>query len=252
MSQDLHAQGATVAGSAIWQRTGAGIRMAFELALHRNISTAAIPFAQLNRRHRVWGACVIADRWLALQRGEALTVDLDDCDAPLPFPYPDHCSLGTDREPCFRFHQEVTKLSILLGRIYRLSCSPRGLDRADDLALYKFQADLDAWLAQIPSQWPYVNASPTHVEGIDVPEAASIMNLLIVAVEFTFLRGFSWPASRLPAHITFRPAPQRWPTLVDRALTAVAWLLTPQGAFYLDIWDMMIYPTSAFFEMTSP
>lgn len=32
-------------------------------ALHRNISSRITPVAQLQRRSRIWGACIIADRW---------------------------------------------------------------------------------------------------------------------------------------------------------------------------------------------
>ena len=65
-------------GGDSWLKLGNAVRMAQTLvskpciansqqltrqALHRKVSLDAVPLAQMNRRARVWGACLCADRW---------------------------------------------------------------------------------------------------------------------------------------------------------------------------------------------
>lgn len=75
MCDDLNGPSAVGASEAVWQNVGSAIRMGFGIVsvlswlvlttqgLHRNISPAQIPYFQLNRRLRVWGACIAMDRW---------------------------------------------------------------------------------------------------------------------------------------------------------------------------------------------
>lgn len=121
------------------------------------------------------------------------------------------------------------------------------MQSTDDLSLLILQGDIDTWIAQLPHSWPYsIN--------LVLRQAPSLMNLFIVGLEvsnlllllanaqFTFQRTLLWPASPLPSHITFKPSRERWLLLCQRAEQAIYWMSSPDGAFYLDIWSMTIYP----------
>ncbi|WWD00931.1 hypothetical protein V866_007869 [Kwoniella sp. B9012] len=245
MSLELHDDDPTENRSLLWQRTGSGIRGAFDMGLHRSVSNNMIPCGQVHRRRRVWGSCVVADRWLALQYGQPLTIDLDYCDAPLPFWWPDHVPDLDDVTaipvlhkvaPSFRFLTELTYLSILLGRAYSLSSSKFLLAKSQDLMFYNLQNDMEAWKAQIPAVWNY---SPL----LEIPAMQNLLQLFLVAVEYTFLRPFlPRNVSGLPAHINFRPTHGSIDRLVERAVNSLFWLASEEGAFYLDVWSMTVYP----------
>ena len=40
----------------------------------------------------------------------------------------------------------------------------------------------------------------------------------------------------------YRPSRERWAELCQRAEQAIYWLNTPDGAFYLDVWSIAVYP----------
>jgi hypothetical protein len=42
--------------------------------------------------------------------------------------------------------------------------------------------------------------------------------------------------------VTYRPSRDRWQNLKQRSEQAVYWLNTADGAFYLDVWSICIYP----------
>ncbi|KAL7421070.1 hypothetical protein Q5752_003954 [Cryptotrichosporon argae] len=202
----------TYLSSSMWLKLGTAIRMAHELALHRRVSPE-----------------------VALRHGQVPAIDLDMSDGPLPQDYPDHAlpPINGRWSPSFRFLSELTKLSALIGRVYRLLCSPAGLGRADDALLLVLQADIDEWAAGLPDEWPY---SPT----IQLP-GSDLMNTFRVTLDFTLLRPFLWPIAPIPTHIAYRPTPQRWTDLVTRARQATAWIETPTGQFYLDVWSNVVY-----------
>nr|XP_019043146.1 hypothetical protein I302_07717 [Kwoniella bestiolae CBS 10118]OCF22076.1 hypothetical protein I302_07717 [Kwoniella bestiolae CBS 10118] len=209
ISLELHDDDPTENRSLLWQRTGSGIRGALDMY------------------------------------GQPLTIDLDYCDAPLPFWWPDHVPDLDDVTaipvlhkvaPSFRFLTELTSLSIILGRAYSLSTSIVLLARSQDLMFYNLQNDMEAWKAQIPVVWNY---SPL----LEVPAMHHLLQLFLVAVEYTFLRPFSpRNISGLPAHITFRPTHGSIDRLVERAINSLFWLASEEGAFYLDVWSMTVYP----------
>nr|XP_018262682.1 uncharacterized protein I303_04161 [Kwoniella dejecticola CBS 10117]OBR84840.1 hypothetical protein I303_04161 [Kwoniella dejecticola CBS 10117] len=182
---------------------------------------------------------------LALQYGQPLTIDLDYCDAPLPFWWPDHVPDLDDVTaipilhkvaPSFRFLSELTSLSILLGRAYSLSSSRMHLAKSQDLMFYNLQNDIEAWKSQIPAVWNY---SPL----LEIPAMENLLQLFLVATEYTFLKPF-FPqnVSGLPAHINFRPAHGSIDRLVERAINSLFWLSSEEGTFYLDVWSMTAYP----------
>ncbi|WWC69091.1 uncharacterized protein I206_103027 [Kwoniella pini CBS 10737] len=240
MCEDLCAPDAADASENVWQNIGIAARMGFALGLHRNIATTHVPYFQLNRRLRVWGACVSMDRWTAIRMGRPFMVDPADCDAPLPRHYADGIRDGdlTSKTeplfPCFRFMAEFTSLSLLLGRAHRLVASPSGLQSADDLSLLMLQSDIDNWLAKLPQSWPYSIK-------LVLRQAPLLMNLFIVVLEFTFQRVFLWPSTPIPYQVSFRPSRERWVNLCQRAEQAVYWLNSPDGAYYLDVWSITVY-----------
>ncbi|WVQ84259.1 hypothetical protein IAT38_006411 [Cryptococcus sp. DSM 104549] len=237
MNQDLNSYEESTAVSMQWQRVGTGLRMALELALHRDVSSKAIPIAQIHRRWRVWAACVSVDKWMALRSGQAQTINLEDCDAPGAFGYPDHFVDEDHAEGprCFAPIVELGKLSALLGRILRLTKSPFALDRATDTSFMEWQRDMDVWVQHLPSSW---NVSAK----LPIQQANSIFNILTVAVEFQYLQPFMFPTRPVPPHITFRPDPERWIDLLIRSEHAIEWMELSEGQFYLDVWSMMAYP----------
>ncbi|GFZ44923.1 hypothetical protein JCM24511_02649 [Saitozyma sp. JCM 24511] len=220
MCDDLNGADAVAANETVWQNVGTAIRMAFGIGLHRNVSPSHIPYFQLNRRLRVWGACVCMDRCYAdgIREGERVVPGRDE-----------------PAFPCFRFLAEFTSLSMLLGRAYRLIGTPHGLQSADELSFIKLQMDIDSWTSQLPTLWQYSIR-------LVLDQAPALMNLFIVTLEFTLQRCFLWPTSPIPPHITYRPTRERWMALVQRVEDAVHWLNTPDGAFYLDVWSNTVYP----------
>jgi len=60
--------------------------------------------------------------------------------------------------------------------------------------------------------------------------------------QFNFQRCFLWPTSPIPGHVSYRPPKDRWQSLRHRTEQAIYWLSTSDGAFYLDVWSICIYP----------
>nr|XP_018263463.1 uncharacterized protein I303_03332 [Kwoniella dejecticola CBS 10117]OBR85621.1 hypothetical protein I303_03332 [Kwoniella dejecticola CBS 10117] len=240
MCEDLCGANAGDASENVWHNIGMAARMGFALALHRNIATTHVPYFQLNRRLRVWGACISMDRWTAIRMGRPFAIDPADCDAPLPRHYADGIRDGdmTSKTepifPCFRFLAEFTSLSLLLGRAHKLIGNPSGLQAADDLSLLMLQSDIDNWLAKLPQSWPYSIK-------LVLRQAPLLMNLFIIVLEFTFQRSFLWPSTPIPPQLSFRPSRDRWVNLCQRAEQAVYWLNSPDGAYYLDVWSITVY-----------
>ncbi|WVW85172.1 hypothetical protein I302_107210 [Kwoniella bestiolae CBS 10118] len=218
-------------GRAVYNAT----RMATEIALHRNVSPTFSAVSHLHRRARVWGACIIADRWCSVRQGQMPSLDLSHADAPLPFSYPDHVvEPDLTLTPCFIFHLAMTRLAELLGRAYHLTGTPAGLARADDLKLLLWQRDFEAWVEGLPAHWPYSFR-------LETPEAGSILSLLAVSVLYTFVQPFFWPTAPIPPNLTYRPPAKMMEDLQTRSAAAITWV-SGNGQYYLDIWSMLIHP----------
>lgn len=122
-----------------------------DLGLHRKLGSESKLNTEADHtelRRRVWGGCVIADRWcaamvsLALTRspggrslieawirctqyGQPMMIDLADCDTELPSVHDIRPALPFDAEHRpFMFNGAVLSLSILLGRILKGIYSP--------------------------------------------------------------------------------------------------------------------------------
>lgn len=118
-----------VGASKTWNVLGVAIRMAQDMGLHRKM-TSSTQNKQSDTDHdelrrRVWGGCLIADRWISAIYGSPMMIDLQDCDCLLPSIYDIRPNLEFDAEQRpYLFNSALISLSILLGRILKLVYSP--------------------------------------------------------------------------------------------------------------------------------
>lgn len=125
------------AGSFSWNLLGFAIRMAQDIGLHRDLrSSHDADHAELRRR--VWGGCLIADRWVACIYGLPMMIDLADCDTYQPSVYEVRAGAGEaqdqplvdlDQRP-YLFNANLISLSVILGRILKAIYSPSALSDA--------------------------------------------------------------------------------------------------------------------------
>lgn len=76
-----------------------------DLGLHRAESVRH----DVERRRRLWGACLITDRWVSLTFGHPYMIDVTDCDVRLP----------SSGDPDKHYTDELVRLSLLLGRVMK-------------------------------------------------------------------------------------------------------------------------------------
>ncbi|KAG5645591.1 hypothetical protein DXG03_005729 [Asterophora parasitica] len=136
MTADCHSQFVPNALSGLWIRLGTAIRMAQDLGLHRAESVKQ----NIELRRRLWGACVISDRWTSLTYGHPYMIDVQDCDARLP-------SSGDLND---LYMDELVRLSVILGKVLKTIYSPSGLTFTTDEILYALLADIENWKAGLP------------------------------------------------------------------------------------------------------
>jgi hypothetical protein len=75
------------AASKTWNVCKLAISMAQDLGLHRKLGSERKEQTSADHtelRRRVWGGCLIADRWIAAIYGQPMSIDLADCDTMLP------------------------------------------------------------------------------------------------------------------------------------------------------------------------
>lgn len=139
------------AASKTWNILGLAIRMAQDLGLHRKLGSEKKEQSEADHtelRRRVWGGCLIADRWIAAivsrcvispdcmrdadvappfpgQYGQPMMIDLADCDTMLPsvFDIRPNLQFDAERRP-YLFNSALISLSVLLGRILKGVYSP--------------------------------------------------------------------------------------------------------------------------------
>ncbi|KIS00249.1 hypothetical protein L804_01658 [Cryptococcus deuterogattii 2001/935-1] len=236
---DLHAQPSAPTASASLIRTGAAIRMAQDLGLHRELShrtesTQDLMFIELRRR--IWSACVIMDRWYGAALGIPLTVDILDCDVLLPASYeiiPDVEPSKWPIELSYLGLTEHLKLSILMGRVLKTVYSPTGLKNTTDIILGQLVSDLNQWFENIPESLKFKGNSSSSVEGL--------LFMAFVAVQFLFWRVFMRIDYQCPQHLTFTLDISKWTQLVTWSRQALEWLDSNDSV--LD--TVFIYPYAA-------
>ena len=229
MCGDAHGSYAPLAVTALWQRVGAAVRQAQDLGLQR----AEAVSTNIEVRRRVWGACVISDRWCSLTFGQPFMIDVQDCDARLP----SAADSATPLLPSeYMYMCELIKLSILLGRVLKMIYSPSGLTTATDDGLHSLLDDLDNWKRRLPP--PLVFSSV-----IETGAHAGLLHLLYTCVLMIFWRVFMRISYECPAHLKFSLSVERWTALVGLSRECIDWL--DEHEWMYDTWMLVGYAATS-------
>jgi hypothetical protein len=221
MVGDCHSQFVPNALSALWIRLGTAIRMAQDLGLHRAESVKQ----NIGLRRRLWGVCVICDRWLSLTYGHPYMIDVQDCDARLP----------SSGDPNDLYMDELVRLSVILGRVLKTIYSPSGLMFTTDEILYSLLADLENWKVNLPENLKY--------RGPNTPQNAGLLHLLYSSVCMIFWRVFMRISYTCPAHLKFGLTVETWSTLVQLTGESIDWLDAHECMY--DVWLLVAYATTS-------
>ncbi|CAL1705128.1 unnamed protein product [Somion occarium] len=217
MSGDCHSQSVPSALSALWIRLGAGIRMAQDLGLHR----AEAVKQNIELRRRLWGICVIHDRWISVTYGHPHMIDVQDCDARLP----------SSGDPQDLYLDELVRLSVILGRVQKAIYTPAGLNATNDEALYSLLNDLESWKKNLPDDLQF--------HGPGSPRNAGILFIFYASVNMLFWRVFMRISYSCPAHLKFCLTVEKWTQLVQMTGDAIDWLDAHDRVY--DIWLLVAY-----------
>lgn len=221
MMGDSHSQFVPNALSALWIRLGTAIRMAQDLGLHRAESVKQ----SVELRRRLWGACVICDRWTSLTYGHPYMIDVQDCDARLP----------SSGDPNDLYMDELVRLSVILGRVLKTIYSPSGLMFTTDDMLYSLLSDLESWKKNLPENLQYC--------GSDTPQDAGLLHLLYCSVCMIFWRVFMRISYACPAHLKFGLTVETWTSLVQLTSESIDWLDTNERMY--DVWLLVPYAATS-------
>ncbi|KAI0306625.1 fungal-specific transcription factor domain-containing protein [Multifurca ochricompacta] len=227
MVGDCHSQFVPNALSALWIRLGTAIRMAQDLGLHR----AEAVKQSIEMRRRLWGACLISDRWVSLSYGHPYMIDVNDCDSRLP-------SSGSPHD---LYVDELVRLSILLGRVLKTIYSPAGLMNTSDEALAALLADIENWKKNLPPSLQF--------RGPDTPVSAGdtgwtgVLFLLYSCVLMIFWRVFMRISYSCPEHLKFSLTIESWTNLVELTGDAIDWLDRNDKSY--DVWMLVAYAATS-------
>ncbi|KAG8883115.1 hypothetical protein FRB97_007252 [Tulasnella sp. 331] len=206
------------------------IRMAQDLGLCR----AEAVKKNIESRRRIWGACVVADRWYGACFGHPFMIDVLDCDVRLPTPDdPNNAALAETKPQCYL--AEMIKLSILLGKVTKTIYSPSGLVHATDTSISRLLAELDHWKSSLHPDLVY--AGPNSI----LP--AGILHLFYTCVCMMFWRVFMRLSYTCPAHLKFSLTVERWTELQQWSRESIEWLDRHERCF--DSWMFVAYAASA-------
>ncbi|RDB21104.1 Acetamidase regulatory protein [Hypsizygus marmoreus] len=224
MTGDCHSQFVPNALSALWVRLGSAIRMAQDLGLHRAESVKQ----NIELRRRLWGACLICDRWTSLTYGHPYMIDVQDCDARLP-------SSGDLND---LYMDELVRVTFFPPHILSLLtavCSPSGLTFTTDEMLYALLADIENWKAGLPEHLKF--------RGPDSPQNAGLLHLLYSCVCMMFWRVFMRISYSCPAHLKFGLSVEKWSALVTLTGEAIDWLDANEHIY--DVWLLVAYAATS-------
>ncbi|KAF5389940.1 hypothetical protein D9757_003653 [Collybiopsis confluens] len=221
MTGDCHSQFVPTALSALWIRLGTAIRMAQDLGLHRCESVQQ----DVELRRRLWGACLISDRWTSLTYGHPYMIDIQDCDARLP----------SSGDPNDLYMDELVRLSIILGRIQKAIYTPAGLMVATDEMLTQILRDLETWKENLPEHLRF--------KGPETSRTAGLLYLLYVCVCMMFWRVFMRISYSCPQHLTFSLTVEQWSVLVNDTGDAIDWLDANEHIY--DVWLLVAYAAAS-------
>ncbi|KAI0647332.1 fungal-specific transcription factor domain-containing protein [Trametes meyenii] len=217
MVGDCHSQYVPHALSALWVRLGCAIRMAQDLGLHRAESVKQ----NIELRRRLWGVCVISDRWISLTFGHPYMIDIRDCDARLP----------SSGDPNDLYLDELVRLSVILGRVQKAIYTPAGLKMTNDEELHALLADIESWKANLPEDLRFC--------GPDTRRTAGILFLFYTCVNMIFWRVFMRISYSCPAHLKFALTIENWSALMKMSSDAIDWLDANETMY--DVWLLVAY-----------
>ncbi|KAI0934800.1 hypothetical protein AcV5_006529 [Taiwanofungus camphoratus] len=217
MCGDCHSQYVPNALSALWLRLGSAIRMAQDLGLHRAESVKQ----NIELRRRLWGICLISDRWTSLLYGHPYLIDVRDCDVRLP----------SSGDPNDRYMDEFVRLSVILGRVHKAIYTPAGLTMTNDDELQGILLDIEAWRNNLPEDLCYRGPETSHHAGV--------LFLFYTCVYMLFWRVFMRISYTCPAHIKVALTVERWTELVQLTGEAIDWLDAHEQMY--DIWMLVAY-----------
>jgi hypothetical protein len=221
MMADVHSPYVPQALSCLWIRLGAAIRMAQDLGLHRAESVKQ----DIELRRRLWGVCVVSDRWTALAYGHPFMIDVQDCDARLP-------SSGSASD---QYLDQLVRLSLILGRVLKTIYSPSGLAMADDEGLRALLNDIIAWRERLPDTLKF--------RGPDTPRPAGLLHLLYSCLNMIFWRVFMRISYSCPSHLKFALTINDWSALLSLTNDAIDWLDRHDTVY--DQWLLISYSTTS-------
>ncbi|TDL27420.1 hypothetical protein BD410DRAFT_714522 [Rickenella mellea] len=217
---DSHSQHPPTALSALWIRLGVAIRMAQDLGLHR----AEAVKQNIERRRRIWAACLISDRWTSLTFGHPSMIDVEDCDARLP----------SSGDPNDQYMDELVRLSIILGRVLKTIYTPSGLTHATDEKLEQLFSDMKAWRDRLPDDLKFRGPQTPRNGG-----RPGLLHMLYTSVTMIFWRVFMRISYTCPDHLKFGLTVERWTELVNMTGDAIDWLDLNERLY--DVWIVVAY-----------
>ncbi|PCH37864.1 hypothetical protein WOLCODRAFT_66856 [Wolfiporia cocos MD-104 SS10] len=217
MCGDCHSQFVPNALSALWIRLGCAIRMAQDLGLHRAESVRQ----NIELRRRLWGICVICDRWISLTYGHPFMIDVADCDARLP----------SSGDPNDRYMDEFVRLSVILGQVIKNIYTPAGLNATTDEQLHALLHDLEEWKNRLPEDLQFY--------GPDTPQSAGILYMLYSCVNMIFWRVFMRISYACPSHLKFALTVEKWTELVQQTGRVIDWIDAHERLY--DVWLLVAY-----------
>ncbi|KAG5352350.1 hypothetical protein C0989_002732 [Termitomyces sp. Mn162] len=237
MTGDCHSQFVPNALSALWLRLGTAIRMAQDLGLHRAESVKQ----NIELRRRLWGACLISDRWISLTYGHPSMIDVQDCDVRLP----------SSGDPNELYIDELVRLSVILGRVLKTIYSPSGLAFTTDEMLYSLLGDMEAWKAALPEHLKFRGPEtprnpgklqPANRSSSNIPKLG-LLHLLYSCVCMMFWRVFMRISYTCPAHLKFGLTVEQWSKLVALTGESIDWLEANDHLY--DVWLLVAYAATS-------
>ncbi|BGP54251.1 hypothetical protein JCM8202v2_001828 [Rhodotorula sphaerocarpa] len=201
------------AASKTWNILGLAIRMAQDLGLHRKLGSEKKEQSEADHtelRRRVWGGCLIADRWIAAIYGQPMMIDLADCDTMLPsvFDIRPNLQFDSERRP-YLFNSALISLSVLLGRILKGIYSPTGIMLLSEKHAKSLVSDLNAWHDGLPEELKFCGSEKSSPE----------------QVRFLITRPFMRISFQLPERFaSLSVGTQHWSVVEAEAREAIEWV----------------------------
>ncbi|BGP30501.1 hypothetical protein JCM10296v2_002256 [Rhodotorula toruloides] len=210
------------AASKTWNILGLAVRMAQDLGLHRKLGSERKEQSEADHtelRRRVWGGCLIADRWISAIYGQPMMIDLADCDTMLPSVFDIRPNLDFDekRRP-YLFNSALISLSILLGRILKAVYSPTGIMLLSEKHAKALVSDLAAWMSGLPEELRFQGPAKSTPE-------QGFLHLLYIPVRFLITRPFMRISFQLPERFaSLSVGTQQWSVVEAEAREAIEWV----------------------------